>query len=157
MSLSKLPCTPVAPGIRICDPCLPPGGLPAIPEPSGSRLSAEVSTAIPSSAEVGQHIPSSHSLAPPHTYTHRNTLCLCHCSQAGLADIQLKLPALRTEPPWTLKTIPLLNRAIRGRLKIHVLLSSRQIRRISGLASSSFLLSPTEKKMRGPPRVHGLF
>lgn len=146
MRLSKLPCTSVAPRIRICDPCLPPQGLPSIPEPCGSRLSAEVREAIPSSAEVGQHIPNSHLLAPPHTYSHRNTLCLCHCYQAGLADIQLKLPALCTEPPRTLKTIPLLNRAVRGRLKIHVLISSPQIRRISGLACSSFLLSPTEKK-----------
>lgn len=104
------------------------------------------------SLQKGQDISSSHLLAPLLTYTHRNTLCLCHCYQARLADIQLKLPALHTEPPWALKIIPLLNRAMRGRLKIHVLFPCPQLQRISGLAGLASFRHPLKKMRTSPSR-----
>ena len=117
---SKLPCVLVVARIRIYDPCLPLRELLSIPEPSGSRLP-------PCSAEVSQDVSSLHSLAQPHTYTHRNTPCLSAIALRRPDSMLFNsscLLALHTEPLWTLKIILLLNRAIRGHLKLHVLLPS---------------------------------
>lgn len=133
---------------RIYDPCLPAQGFPSIPEPSGSRPP-------PHSAKVSQDIPSLHSLAQPHTYTHRNTLRLSAIALRRsdfMAFNSSCLLALHTQPLWTLKIILPSNRATRGHLNIDVLFPSSVSVVWPVLASATHC-----EEIRGPPQISGLF
>lgn len=127
--------------IRV-DPHLLHQGLPSVPEPSGSRL-------LPLSAESAETFPTCTYL---HTLTHAPTetpLHVCPLLPGGQARWHSAHPHRAS---LDLKKCLRLYRAIRGCLKIHILLPSPQPQGASGFTRSSFLLSPTEGRREELPK-----